>query len=564
MKSKFLLLLTIGFGLTLTAAWLLSISTFGVPGAHAASLTVCPAGPPACNYSVIQHAVDAASDGDVIKVAAGTYDDVNNYSGLAQVVYIVKSVTIQGGYTTAFTEPSDPEANPPTLDAKGQGRVIYIEGDISPSIAGLRITGGDASVLEPVLGGPVSGGGVQVYDAAATLKNNQIFGNSANEGAGVHLWNSSAILEDNTISANTADGRGGGLFLANSPATLTGNTISENTSTDAGQGGRGGGLMVDSSAAILRNNTIISNTSDSGGGVFIWASDNIQVFANSILSNTSPGVGGLDCHNSANVSIQGNTVSYNAGSGGGVGISANCTGLLNGNLISENTGTGLVACHILVERNTITANSSGGVFLWNCDEITLKENIISKNTADWGAGVHMGYGEYTLINNIITDNHADSIPSGLLLNTTTAYLLHNTIANNRAGDGTGIWIDSNSTISLTNNIIVSQTVGIQVDGSATIESALWGNGIWANGTDWSGSGTINHNNDYWGNPDFVDYLAGDYHIGENSDAIDAGVDAGVTTDIDFHPRPYQIPDIGADEYWPPGALKVIYLPLVIK
>jgi hypothetical protein len=43
-----------------------------------------------------------------------------------------------------------------------------------------------------------------------------------------------------------------------------------------------------------------------------------------------------------------------------------------------------------------------------------------------------------------------------------------------------------------------------------------------------------------------------------------GIDAGVTTDIDGLLRPYQLPDIGADEYWPPGALKFIYLPIVLK
>jgi len=34
-------------------------------------LTVCPAGPPDCDYAVIQDAVDAAADGDIIKVATG-------------------------------------------------------------------------------------------------------------------------------------------------------------------------------------------------------------------------------------------------------------------------------------------------------------------------------------------------------------------------------------------------------------------------------------------------------------------------------------------------------------
>ena len=51
-------------------------------------------------YSTVQEAVDAAQAGDEVRVAAGTYIGINDYGGLAQVIYITKSLTIQGGYTT--------------------------------------------------------------------------------------------------------------------------------------------------------------------------------------------------------------------------------------------------------------------------------------------------------------------------------------------------------------------------------------------------------------------------------------------------------------------------------
>ena len=94
-KRGVMLVCTVSTGLILALTWSLFLS--GKPGlAIASSYTVCPAGPPTCDYGAVQSAVDAASAGDVIKVAQGTYTGVNNRGGLAQVVYIDKSVTIQG------------------------------------------------------------------------------------------------------------------------------------------------------------------------------------------------------------------------------------------------------------------------------------------------------------------------------------------------------------------------------------------------------------------------------------------------------------------------------------
>jgi hypothetical protein len=109
----------------------------------------------------VQYAVDQAASDDVIKVATGVYTGVQGRpvppgypdppaSGIiTQVVYISKTVSIRGGYTApGFSEPPDPDANPTTLDAEEQGRVLCITGDISPTVERLRITGGDAVGLE--------------------------------------------------------------------------------------------------------------------------------------------------------------------------------------------------------------------------------------------------------------------------------------------------------------------------------------------------------------------------------------------------------------------------------
>lgn len=163
------LALTLALGAALFLLWLLTSFAMRLPVAHAANLTVCLSGP--CDYASIQAAVDNAIPGDVIKVAAGVYTGVNSYGGMTQTVYISKSLTIRGGYTTTngFAEPPDPVANPTTLDAKGQGRVVYIASSTSVTVENLFVTGGNAAG---------DGGGIYHAGDDLVLSNTVVFSNS--------------------------------------------------------------------------------------------------------------------------------------------------------------------------------------------------------------------------------------------------------------------------------------------------------------------------------------------------------------------------------------------------
>jgi parallel beta-helix repeat protein len=503
--------------------------------APAAELEVCAA----CTYTTVQAAVNAASAGDVIKVATGVYTGVQAREGVTQVVYVSKTVTIRGGYTIAFTEPPDPGVNPTTLDAEGQGRVLYITGDISPTIEGLRVTGGNADGLGGGSGGWDAGGGLYVVEATATISNNRVFSNTAYGGGGLYLHYSAATLNANTISGNAANGAhggGGGLYLFDSDATLSGNTISSNTISD-----EGGGLYLFYSDATLSENIIISNTaSDDGGGLYLHYSD-ATLSGNTVVSNTAGDQGGGLYLRKSNATLSGNTVVSNTASDDGGGLYLDYSdATLSGNTVIANT-----------------AYSGGGLYLW-VSNTTLGGNTIIANSAEFGGGLFVRESGVTLDNNIVTDNRVANRGSGLYVAGSSLRLRHTTLARNTGGDGSGVYVTDygpyDGAVALTNTILVSHTVGIVVtaDNLATLEATLWGEGAWANTADWGGTGSIFTGTvNVYGDPAF----AGDgasaeaYHLMDGSAAIDEGVDAGLDPDIDLDLRPVGAGfDIGADEF----------------
>jgi hypothetical protein len=258
------------------------------------------------------------------------------------------------------------------------------------------------------------------------------------------------------------------------------------------------------------------------------------------------------------------THGYAQGSGGGLFVRGGSV-TISGCHVYSNTGGSLAS----------------GIYLAG-DKVTLTNNVVAYNTGlGYGVGVEMGVP--TLSGNRITHN-----PNGLLLWSTVATLTNNLIAANDE-DGLSViggrvqaWhttIAHNSSFGvdvvnsgqgggqlvMTNTIIVGPATGVRVAGvdfdPSTVQLTAT---LWDNATDThtvNTGGRIITRRDIQGDPAFVDN--GDYHLTAASPARNRGWPSPVQWDIDGEPRD-PLPDLGADEYFDPGSIRQVHLPLITK
>ncbi len=334
-----------------------------------------------------------------IKVA-GDHDEVwvaeGTYTDTAgTVATITKTVTVLGGWNDSFAV-RDPDTYTTTLDARSQGRVVEISGSVSPTIDGFTITGGNAN-NEAIDAG--YGGGIYSLSASPLIRNN--------------------IIISNMASISPTMGRGGGISLHDAPAAavISGNQVVSNTAS-TGPSGRGGGLYLEDSDATVRGNLILSNTGSlEGGGIAVWECSP-HLVGNEIIANVAGRNGGgvISYHSSA--VIEGNLILGNIAGwdgsiwhGGGIMFNDGSPTIIANRIFSNSAGSsgglGLsTSDYFTVANNLIAHNGTGGIKLWEDTRYGLiANNTFAFNTSSHAA-IYLAYDNITptIVNNIVVSN----------------------------------------------------------------------------------------------------------------------------------------------------------------
>ncbi|MCB9006627.1 MAG: fibronectin type III domain-containing protein [Ardenticatenaceae bacterium] len=529
----------------------------------------------------IQGAINIAADGDVILVAAGTYQDAEScLDGVPAVVCLInRHLTILGGYTNTNWSAANPTANPTIIDGQNVRRVMQFWG-IDSSSASLTIQG--FTIRNGYFQGASSGGNGQTFafgggilaDRGLLVARDMVFENNTAVGG-------------NTSSAYGGAGSGGGLALRANPAgTTLENILFENNEARGGTGPTRGGLAVGgglytfdaqlsgSNLTLINNQAIAGNGNGSGsvdglkadaqGGGAAFQVDsvinlqNITATGNQAIGGDAPNgdaggaFGGGIFTEIATVTLENIDIRGNSATGGD-GQNPNKDGSLG-----EGGGLSLSHSNTTINRATIVNNSArggdgtiyegasggGGVYserFFGSTTTTFINTIIGSNTANTGSGSGVGGGG-----------------GGYFVNGDAVTLLHTTLANNQIDatgmQGSGMVVINGGSASLSESIVANHAIDNAVYAQGNNSVSLTNNLFNNNNQNTGGSGTFTGiSSIFSGNPNFVSPGSPNYnfHIGAGSAAINQANGTGTAVDIDNHSRTaYGLPDVGADEYAP--------------
>jgi len=267
------------------------------------------------DFTTIQAAIDAASDGDEILVMPGTYtgsgDSVIDLSGKA--VWLHSS---EGSATTL-------------IDGENARTCIYCNSDETSLtiIEGFKITNGNGGY----------GGGMYCWQADPTIRGCTFYGNySLYNGGGINCGISSPSIENCLFVGNGAPNAGGGLNCSSSSTpVLSSCAFTSNTAK------YGAGIHCNLSSPALTDCSFISNSASIfGGGMYMSQSGTPTLTGCTFLENTAPTGGGMFIYGKCNPNLTGCIFTENTATNGGALANSDSNIVLTGCNFTGNVATG--------------------------------------------------------------------------------------------------------------------------------------------------------------------------------------------------------------------------------
>ncbi|MFC1856274.1 right-handed parallel beta-helix repeat-containing protein [Thermodesulfobacteriota bacterium] len=212
------------------------------------------------DHSLIQKAINASSNGDIIIVRDGTY-----YENLD---FIGKAITLKSMKSAENTIIDGKKKGSVVTFRSGEGRDSVIDGFTLTNGSGndYRLSGADIAYAY--------GGGVSCFKASPTITNCVVSNNSAVMGGGIGCKKSDALIKNCIIRDNYTQGYGGGIGALYGAPAIINCSIVNNTARFIG-----GGVYTSTTSPVIiiescniSNNKVINKESKfvygSGGGIF--------------------------------------------------------------------------------------------------------------------------------------------------------------------------------------------------------------------------------------------------------------------------------------------------------
>jgi predicted outer membrane repeat protein len=450
------------------------------------------------DYSKIQLGINAATPGDTVLVAEGTYYEQINFKGKKPLM--VASRFIMDGDTSHISKTIIDGSQLTNMDSASV--VYFISGEDTTSIlCGFTIRGGKGTIWKSsdLNSFFLEGGGIYIYNASGTVRNNIITANSVDDhyftgssgvvGAGIMIEYDSklqwSIIENNEISGNWV------------------------TSFNLNSGGGGissfGNIRIKNN--LIKGNSCIQTSTDPavylyGGGLYYGAPENPVselILQDNIFENNSvigiDGCGAGVCTNYGKVTCTGNTFTgneiANSDAYGGGGLL--CEFLNEGSVFTNNIfrnnksaefGGGMSlninynASGILVENNYFIDNVAikGGAIGTYDVPMKLQNNVFSGNHSEQGGAIYLEKVSYTtfhlatLVNNSFSRNTATY--GGAIASTNSKPLIINSVFwGDSADNGREIYLFGNDKVEIANTAIKSSFItGTVINGGSILDT----------------------------------------------------------------------------------------------